>query len=110
MTGVALIWTTVPDENSAREIVNSLLDERLIACANIFGEHLAMFVWDGAQHEARETGMLLKLDAAGLEAAIARLQALHPYEMPVIVGWHGDAAARPTLDWLASVCLAVGQR
>ena len=103
MTGAALIWTTLPDEHTAREIVNALLDERLIACANIFAEHTALFEWNGAREEARETGMLLKLDAAGLEAAMARLEELHPYDTPAITGWRCDVAAAPTLAWLTSV-------
>lgn len=99
MSGAALIWTTLPDGDNARKIAKVLLDERLVACANIMAEHHAIFVWQGTMDEATEVGMLLKLDATRLDAAMARLTELHPYDVPAIVGWPCNAAA-PTLAWL----------
>lgn len=100
MTRAALIWTTLPDQETAHRIANVLLDEHLVVCANIMAGHTAVFVWNGVRDEATETGMLLKLEANRLDAAIARLAALHPYDTPAIFGWRCDAAPA-TLDWLA---------
>ena len=99
----ALIWCPFPDAESAFEIAQTLLDEGLIACANMFGEMRSLFDWNGERSEARETGALLKTNAAVLDRAIARLAELHPYDEPAILGWRCDAAAPGTAAWLGAL-------
>ena len=41
-----------------------LLDERLIACANILPAMRSLYVWHGERGEASEVGVLFKTDAA----------------------------------------------
>jgi periplasmic divalent cation tolerance protein len=101
--GAALVWCPFPDRESARRIVEQLLNERLIACANIIGEVESHFLWQGARDTAQESGVLFKTTAARLEALIERLGELHPYETPAILGWRADAALAATLEWLAAV-------
>jgi periplasmic divalent cation tolerance protein len=96
----ALIWCPFPDEGAARAAADALLDEGLIACANLLPGMVSLYVWQGQKHEDRETGVLMKTHAGLLAAAIARLGALHPYEAPAILGWHVEAGAPATLGWL----------
>ncbi|WP_324073305.1 MAG: divalent-cation tolerance protein CutA [Erythrobacter sp.] len=99
----ALIWCPFPDRDTARSVITALLDARLVACANIIGEVESHFLWQGAQDRATETGVLFKTTAARLDAAVAHLGKLHPYDTPAIVGWAADAALPETIAWLASV-------
>lgn len=101
--GPALIWCPFPDEESARAAAKTLLDERLIACANMFPQIYSLFVWRGEQSEGTETGMLLKTDAALLDDAITRLVGLHPYDEPAVLGWRCDSAAPATAAWLGDL-------
>lgn len=101
--GPALIWCPFPDRDSAANAARTLLDEKLIACANIVPAMLSLFEWNGERGEQEEAGMLLKTDAALLDQAIARLASLHPYELPAIAGWRCDAASAPTIAWLGSL-------
>jgi periplasmic divalent cation tolerance protein len=80
-----------------------LLDERLIACANILPAMLSMFEWNGTRSEASEVGALFKTDAALLDRAVARLAQEHPYDEPAILGWRCDAAAPGTAAWLGAL-------
>jgi periplasmic divalent cation tolerance protein len=96
----ALIWCPFPDDASASAAAKSLLDEKLIACANILPQIHSIFDWNGQRGESREVGMLAKTEAELLERAIARIAKLHPYEQPAIVGWRCDAASPATLAWL----------
>lgn len=98
----ALIYCPFPDRDTAREVAATLLDERLIACANILGPIESLFVWEGVRGEAEEIAVQFKTDAAALEVAIARLGVLHPYDAPAILGWLCDAAHPATAQWLAS--------
>jgi periplasmic divalent cation tolerance protein len=99
----ALIWCPFPDRECASGIAKTLLDEGLIACANMLGEMLSLFDWNGERGEATETGVLLKTNSLVLEKAIARLTELHPYDEPAILGWRCDAAAPGTAAWLGAL-------
>lgn len=99
----ALVWCPFPDAASAEAAAGTLLDEGLIACANLVPGLCSLYLWQGERHRSEEVGLLGKTTAARLEAAVARLAALHPYEAPAVFGWRCDAAAPATLDWLAAL-------
>jgi len=99
----ALIWCPFPDEASAAAAATQLLDEKLIACANILGAIRALYEWDGERGGAREVGVLFKTDAALLDRAVARMAELHPYDTPAVLGWRCDAAAPATAEWLGAL-------
>lgn len=99
----ALIWCPFPDHDTALRTANCLLDEGLIACANLAPGMFSLFVWNGDREQAEETGALLKTNSAMLERAIGRLSELHPYEEPAILAWHCDASAPGTAAWLESL-------
>jgi periplasmic divalent cation tolerance protein len=99
----ALIWSPFESEEAAASAASQLLDEGLIACANILPEVRSLYIWRGDRSEARECGVLFKTTDRLLEKAIARLAAIHPYETPAITGWRVDAAAPATLGWLGEL-------
>jgi periplasmic divalent cation tolerance protein len=61
---------------------------------------ISLYSWKGERGQSAECGVLFKTDAARLEALVARLEAIHPYETPAILGWHCDKASPATIDWL----------
>ena len=99
----ALIWSPFESEEAAAAAASQLLDERLIACANIVPGVRSLYVWRGERGEARECGALFKTSPALLDEAIARLAEIHPYETPAIAGWRADAAAPATAQWLGEL-------
>ncbi|MFO6446631.1 divalent-cation tolerance protein CutA [Erythrobacter sp. NE805] len=100
MSGAALVWCPFPDIESARAAADALLDDALIACANIMGAVESRFVWDGARATGSEVGVLFKTTAARLEDVIERLGELHPYDTPAILGWQVDEIHPATFGWL----------
>jgi len=98
--GPALIWCPFADAESAEAAARTLLDEGLIACANLLPGMRSFYTWNGERGESAECGMLIKTDKRRLDRAIARLEAIHPYETPAIVGWACDAATPATTAWL----------
>ncbi|MXO75398.1 divalent cation tolerance protein CutA [Altererythrobacter aerius] len=99
----ALIWCPFPDEGAAATAATVLLDERLIACANLLGTVRSLYEWDGQRGDTRETAVLFKTDAALLDRAVARIAELHPYDAPAVMGWRCDAAAPATAGWLGKL-------
>lgn len=99
----ALIYCPFPDAASAEAIGRQLIEERLVGCINVGGPIRSIFAWDGVFDEASETGCLMKTDATLLERAVARLETLHPYETPAIMGWRCDVAGTGTRAWLGAL-------
>jgi periplasmic divalent cation tolerance protein len=99
----ALIWCPFESEAQAAETAGQLLDEGLVACANLLPGVRSFYVWNGERGEARECGALFKTDAGLLDRAVARLSQLHPYDTPAISGWRADAAAPQTARWLGEL-------
>ncbi|MEM6857146.1 MAG: divalent-cation tolerance protein CutA [Pseudomonadota bacterium] len=96
----ALIYTPLPDAQTARNIARTLLDENLIACANILGEVESVFRWEGRVDTAKEVAVLFKTTSDALDPAVARLGTLHPYSTPAIVGTTCKNAHADTMGWL----------
>jgi len=99
----ALIWCPFAGEEDAARVSEALLDERLVACANILPAMRSLYVWNGERGEARETAVLFKTDAALLARAVERLAQLHPYEEPAAIGWRACEAPQATRAWLAGL-------
>lgn len=99
----ALIWSPFESEEAAVKAASQLLDEGLIACANLVPGVRSLYIWQGERGEARECGALLKTDASLLDKAVARLAAIHPYETPAVAGWRADAVPPSTAAWLGEL-------
>lgn len=97
----ALIYCPFPTREAAREVASVLLDERLIACANILGEVESIYEWNEQRGTAEEVGVLFKTHAGVLDEAVERIAHLHPYDVPAVLGWKCDAAGDATKAWLA---------
>ena len=100
----ALIWCPFGDIESAEAVADTLLEERLIACANFLPAIRSLYRWNGERGEGSEVAVLFKTRADLLDAAVARLEALHPYDAPAISGWRCDAVGVATLGWLEAEC------
>ncbi len=101
--GPALIWCPFANEEDAAGAARILLDEKLIACANIMPAMRSLYEWDGQRGDAREVGVLFKTNAALLDRAARRLEEIHPYDAPAVVGWAADAAGNATREWLGGL-------
>lgn len=98
----ALIWCPFADEDSAAAFAGQLLDEALIACANLLPVR-SLYIWNGERGEGRECAALFKTRADLLDRAIARLEAIHPYDTPAISGWRCDGTGTSMREWLATI-------
>jgi periplasmic divalent cation tolerance protein len=101
--GPALVWCPFPDEETAAAAAATLLDEGLIACANILPAMRSLYVWRGSREDEQESGVLFKTNRGKLPDLMHRLAELHPYDEPAILAWHCDAAAPHTAAWLAGL-------
>ena len=102
MTGAVVLYVTTASAHEAGKIGRALVEERLAACANILTGMTSVYRWQGKVEQGSETVLLLKTSAARQEAAIARIRALHSYEVPCITAWAIAGGHQPFLDWVAA--------
>ena len=77
-----------------------VVTERLAACANILGACTSIYQWQGAVAEEQEVAALFKTQARRSDALIARIAALHSYDVPAIVVWPIAAALPAYAEWV----------
>ncbi len=103
MSGALLVWCPFPDEAEARHVAGTLLEEELVACANLVGPMTSLFRWDGEVQESAEMGVLFKTHPRVRAAMTARLAQLHSYTSPAIMIWEAEAFPPATAGWLAEL-------
>jgi periplasmic divalent cation tolerance protein len=100
-----IVMVTTSSKKEAEKIAQRLLNERLIACANIIGPVCSLFHWSGKMEKTEEYLILMKSRKDLFEKLAETVKALHSYEVPEILVLPIVAGSKAYLDWLDS-CLA----
>ena len=95
---IVLVISTVPRDVSER-IATAMVEERLVACVNA-APVTSRFFWKGECCTEEEDLLVMKTrrDLAG--KVMARLQAIHPYDVPEILVLPVIAGHGPYLEWV----------
>lgn len=94
------VYTTFPDVMMAKSISAELLNRSLIACANIFPAHIAMYKWDGAVQQDDEIAVIYKTSGDKLNDLEKTYVELHPYDVPCFVAIDVDDGHEPFMKWV----------
>lgn len=97
-----LLYSTFPERDKAFSAARVLLDERLIACANVSAEMTSLYRWEGNIEQEAEVALIAKTGKDKVEAAVARLKELHSYELPAILAWPVEKGFAPFLEWVTA--------
>jgi periplasmic divalent cation tolerance protein len=95
-----VVLMTAPDADVAGRIANTLVDERLVACANILPGLRSIYRWEGKVCDEPEVLCLMKSRLDLFPALRDRITNLHPYQVPEIVALPLVAGSTPYLDWV----------
>ncbi len=100
MSDLMLIYALFPSAGEALDCCRTLLDERLIACANRLPPIISHYRWEGELQTVEEHPVLLKTSAARQAEAMARIAELHQYKLPAIMSWAAGAAHPAFAAWV----------
>ena len=95
-----LVYTTFPDDASARSAGRILVEQQLAGCVNILPGMVSMYVWKGALEEANECVLIAKTTSERVQDCMRAILAAHPYETPAVLGIPVLAGAKGYLDWI----------
>ena len=99
MTNLILVLTTMPDDHRADALARTLVDERLAACVNVTAPMRSTYRWKDAVEVEAERQLVIKTTKARLSTLQARLQSLHPYELPELIVVDAEGSG-PYADWV----------
>ena len=97
---VVSVYAVFADAAEAERIGRIVVEERLAACINILGGVRSIYRWQGAVKTADEVAAILKTSHAQADALIARIAALHSYDVPCIATWPIDKLLVSYADWV----------
>lgn len=95
-----IIYVTYPNKEEAQRVSSALIEERLVACANILAAHDSLYWWDDAVQSEQEVAVLYKGVAARFDDVKRRILALHSYDVPCVVSWDIAQGHAPFLQWI----------
>ncbi len=99
---IVSVYAIFADADEAERIGRTVVDERLAACINILAPCRSIYRWHGALESADEVPAILKTAAHRADALVARIAALHSYDVPCVTVWPIDKLLASYADWVES--------
>ena len=99
MTSI-IVFVTVATKKEAKKIMRILLDQHLIACANLLGPVESQFWWKGKIDEAKEHMIVMKSDEKLFKKLSETIKQVHSYDVPEILAVSIVKGWQPYLRWL----------
>ena len=90
-----------PPPEQAAALAGRIVEERLAACCNLLPGVESFYWWSDRLQRDTESLLLFKVPDARLEAMMARLKALHPYDVPEILAVPVGSGLPAYLAWAA---------
>jgi periplasmic divalent cation tolerance protein len=97
---VVSVYAVFANAEEAERIGRAVVEERLAACINILAPVRSTYRWQGEVETADEVAGILKTTPEIAEALIARIAALHSYDVPCIVTWPVDKVLASYSAWV----------
>ena len=99
-TGVSIVLVSVPDAEAGRRLARTLLEERLVACANLLPGVTSLYRWEGEVQEEDEVLLVMKTGSGLVPRLSARIPELHPYELPEVLALRVDDGLPAYCRWV----------
>lgn len=99
-----MIYITTPDNDEAVRIARTLVEERLVACANVLAPIRSFYWWEGQVQDDGEVPLVAKTTRRLVDDVIRRVQELHSYSVPAILALPIITGNQSYLDWVDQEC------
>jgi periplasmic divalent cation tolerance protein len=97
---ILLVLVTVPDAETGVRIGRILVEEHLAACVNLVPGLRSIYRWQGQLQDDNEALCLIKSRSTLYDRLRQRVEELHPYQVPEVIGVVPDAGNSPYLRWI----------
>jgi periplasmic divalent cation tolerance protein len=97
---VVSVYAVFADGDEAERIGRAMVEERLAACINILSPVGSIYRWKGAIETSEEVAAIFKTTDERAGLLIARIAALHSYDVPCITVWPVTEILGAYADWV----------
>ncbi len=98
--GQSILYVTCTSEDEAIKIAETLVEEKLVACANILGRMTSIFRWEGKVQRDNEVALILKTRAELVDNVTIRVKTLHSHKVPCVVAIELSGGNPDFLNWI----------
>jgi periplasmic divalent cation tolerance protein len=98
---VCFVYVTAADQNGAERLAETVVRERLAACANMLGALQSLYWWEGEVCRGDEVALVFKAARRNVDALTRRICELHPYDCPCVVALPAIGGNPAFLEWVA---------
>lgn len=95
-----IVLCTCPDQATADEIADTLVDHGCAACVNILPGVTSIYSWQGKVHRDAELQLIIKTTRTAYREVEETIQRLHPYELPEILAVPVAKGQGDYLQWI----------
>jgi periplasmic divalent cation tolerance protein len=95
-----VVLSTFANEEDAARVARALVEERLVACANLIPAVRSIYRWKDSIADEREVLVVMKTRKQDWTALLSRLHELHPYDTPECLALRVAAGAPRYMAWL----------
>lgn len=95
-----VVFVTAKDLAQARSIGQGLLNEKLIACANVIKGVESMFWWKGKIDKAGEAMLVIKTRKDLFKKVCSSVKKLHSYDTPEVIALPIIVGNKDYLNWI----------
>ncbi|HEX2898672.1 MAG TPA: divalent-cation tolerance protein CutA [Bacteroidia bacterium] len=94
------VYVTCKDRGEAMQVGRAVVEARLAACANVIGGMESVYWWEGKLESAKEAVLILKTQAALLDALTEKVKEQHSYTIPCVVAMPVVGGNEAYLEWI----------
>lgn len=99
-TQYQLVLCTCPDEQTAINIAENIVAQRLAACVNVLPSLYSVYHWQDNVESAQESLMIIKTTGNKYPSLEKVITSLHPYEVPEIIAVDINSGLPEYLKWI----------
>ena len=95
-----LLYATAGSPEEAERIATELVEQKLVACANILGFSTSIYWWEEKVTKETETVFIVKTNAELVDQVIQKIIDLHSYGCPAVVALDIEKGNPEFLKWI----------
>lgn len=98
-----IVLVTIGSEEEAVTISRALVEEQLVACANIVPKIRSVFRWEGKVEEETESLIIMKSQESRMEEICRKVKELHSYDVPEVISLPIISGLPDYLGWVRAM-------
>jgi len=97
-----IVLVTCPDEKTAGNLADIVLNKRLAACVNIIPGMTSKYWWKGKVEKSKEALMIIKTKESLVHGIEKTVKEKHPYDVPEVIAIPIRSGSKEYLGWIDS--------